>query len=331
MRVGITYNLRDEAAGPLDQPEDLLEEFDSPETIEAIAAVIGAEGHDVVKLGFGKAALEKLLKEKIDFVFNIAEGYSGRSREAHIPAVCEMLNIPYSGPDPLTASLTLDKVMAKRVAVASQVTTPKHYVIEDVRDFNFGILKFPVILKLAYQGSSKGIREHSKAANVEEAERQAAWLRESYPYEPILAEQFIAGREVTAGVVGDEIIGLMEIIPTNKEPDDFIYSLEVKRDYLNQVKYQCPAQLSLFVKNRIEHAVLALHKAFGCRDSARFDFRIDSTGTPYFLEVNPLPGLNPVSGDLVIMSRLLGIEHADLIRRIFFHALKRYNLNHGSL
>ncbi len=332
MKVGITYNLKSEIEA-LDtdflRAEDMFEEFDAPETIDAISSAIGNMGHECVRLGFGRPALEKILKDRVEFVFNIAEGYFGRARESHMPALLEMLRIPHTGPDPMAAVLSLDKIMAKSIASGAGVATPAHVVFwPNEEEALEGLPEFPLIPKLAYEGSSIGIREHSKVGDRDELLGQIAWLRENYPPQPIIVERFIGGREFTVGVIGNEdpeILGIMEIIPRDVEIEDFLYSLEVKRNYLTRVKYSCPADVNEFLKKRLEAAALRLYFTFGCRDISRFDFRIDEYGTPHFLEVNTLPGLHPVSSDIVIMCRLRGIEYGELIKRIFNHARARYN------
>src|SRR5438045_3950321 len=131
MRFGITYTLKDDdaphAAGA---PDDLQEEFDSPKTIDALAAVIRGLGHEVVKLGDGPALLRRLLDDPPDFVFNMAEGRGVfRSREAWVPAVLEMLGIPYTASDPLTCAVTLEKDYAKRLVAAAGVAVPAGVVV----------------------------------------------------------------------------------------------------------------------------------------------------------------------------------------------------------
>src|SRR5947208_1589161 len=206
MRIAITNYLKADGPGTADLPDDFQEEFATPATIEAIASVLRGLGHDVVKLGDGREMLEKLLADPPDFVFNIAEGQGvSRSREARVPAVLEMLGIPYSGSDPLTLAVTLDKDCAKRLVASAGVPTPP-------------------------------------------------------------------------GIV-----------------------LEVKRDFRQQVTYECPAKLPAETVKAIEQAALTSYRALGCRDVSRVDFRVRG-GVPYFLEVNPLPGLSPESSDLVLMT-----------------------------
>lgn len=331
MRIGLTYNLKSEVEQlepSRPRVEDMYEEFDSPETIEAICQALEKLGHECVRLGYGRPAIEKLLASQIDMVFNIAEGHSGRSREAQIPALMEMLNIRFTGPGPLAAALSLDKIMAKKVAAGSGITTPRYIAIFPEDENSGKGLDYPLILKPAYEGSSVGIREDSKVADAEGFQEKLTWLRANYPQQPVIAERFINDREFTVGVIGNkdpQVLGIMEIKPKDTPLEEFIYSLEVKRDYLKRVEYCCPAEISDQLRRKLERAALHLFHIFGCRDISRFDFRIDRSESPYFLEVNTLPGLHPVSSDIVIMARLLGIEHDDLIGRIFKCALERYN------
>src|SRR6266849_4917272 len=119
MRIGITYDLKADVPASPELPDDFQEEFDSPVTIEAIAAVLRGLRHEVEKLGDGRELLQRLLTDPPDFVFNIAEGQGvGRSREARVPAVLEVLGIPYTGSDPFTLAFTLDKDCARRIVTS---------------------------------------------------------------------------------------------------------------------------------------------------------------------------------------------------------------------
>jgi D-alanine-D-alanine ligase len=143
--------------------------------------------------------------------------------------------------------------------------------------------------------------------------------------QPILVEEFIDGDELTVGVVGhrpQKALGIMRVLPRQKQPGPFVYSLEMKRDWEHLLHYESPAQISAADAATVERATLAAWRALGCRDVARFDFRLRE-GVPYFLEVNPLPGLSPKSGDLVMLARGYGIEHRELISRILDAASER--------
>jgi D-alanine-D-alanine ligase len=336
MRIGITYDLKVDQPLSANQPDDYQEEFDSPVTIEAIAAALRGLGHEVTFLGNGRGVLSKLLSSPPDIVFNIAEGQGiSRSREARVPAVLEMLEIPYTGSDPLTLAATLDKSCAKRLAQAAGIAVPRGEIIAP--EISHAVLRqhirtlarsipLPAIVKPAWEGSSKGIRNRCLVDNLEDLPDIVEELRRDHR-QPILIEEFIEGDELTVGVVGNEpprIVGIMRVVPT-KPTDRFVYSLEVKRDYLKQVRYECPPDLPPAVMKRIEEATVQVFRSLECRDVARIDFRLRD-GIPYFLEVNPLPGLNPESSDLVILAKGFGWTHSQLIESIFEAALARQEL-----
>jgi D-alanine-D-alanine ligase len=354
MRIGITCNIQGQSQLSGSGPDDAEEEFDKPETVEAIAAVLRSLGNEVVVLGDGRVMLSRILSDPPDFVFNFAEGTGvSRSREARVPAVLEMLEIPYSGSDPLALAVTLDKDCCKRLVESAAVRTPKWITVPPPFSPTTGIslrepepmaeaaalsgvhgrlraasISFPVIVKPAYEGSSKGIREKSL---VETEEGLLPVLRELFETyrQPVLVEEFISGDEVTVGVVGNNpprVLGLMGIVPQHSdERDRFVYSLAVKRDFERRVRYDVPPNLSAGVIGRIERAAIDAYRVLGCRDVARMDFRV-LNGDPFLLEVNPLPGLNPDTGDLVLLARGMNVSHSQLVEIIFEAACERYGL-----
>lgn len=338
MRIGITYDLKTDGPSPVageaweGVPDDLQEEFDNPVTIEAIASVLRSLGHEIVKLGDGREMLEQLLAAPPDFVFNFAEGQGiGRTREARVPAVLEMLGIPYTGSDPLTQAVTLDKDCARRLVASAGVRVPAGFVIQPDDDLDavarraqapFAGLGLAIV-KPAWEGSSKGIREKCLVHDVVQLREVVESLRRDYR-QPLLVEEFIEGDELTVGMVGNdppEIIGIMRVVP-NTPTEHFVYSLEVKRDFRRQVRYECPPPLPGTVLERTAQAARTAHRVLGCRDVARIDFRLRN-GVPYFLEVNALPGLNPESSDLVILAGLRNWSYEQLVSRILQAALER--------
>jgi D-alanine-D-alanine ligase len=329
MDVGIAYDLRTDFPDANDGPEDRLEEYDSEATVEAIAQALRANGHTPRRLGGGRALLHEVLGHPPDLVFNIAEGFGTRSREAHVPSVLEMLRIPYTHSDPLTLALTLDKAMAKRVAASAGVPTPPFAVVERVAQAGEIGLRFPVIAKPLYEGSSMGIRNGSRLSDREALCACVEQLLADYG-QAVLVEEFCPGPEFTVGVLGNgdqaRPIGVMEIVPRTGHLHEFIYSVEVKRDYEQQVEYHVPPRRGDGVARQVEQVALGAYHALGCRDVARVDIRTDAEGMPRFLEVNPLPGLNPRSGDLVILSRKSGLPFETLIGRIVENARARCGL-----
>jgi len=328
LRVGITYNLRKDFPDQENQPIDSLEEFDSEETIDAIRNVLVEDGYEVIKLGGDIGLIDRLRQSPVDIVFNIAEGHQGRNRESHIPALLEFLNIPYTGSDPLTLSLTLDKSMAKRVVMSEHIPTPRFKKVERVEDLKELDLRYPLFVKLCYEGSSKGIRLDSKVLDPRTLEEKTRWLLENYR-SPILVEEFVNGPEFTVGIHGNEnasVLGVMQIEIKGKPLDEAIYSLEVKREWEKTVQYHCPPSIDQDLLKQIEEVALQSYHVLGCRDISRVDIRVGEDQRAYFLEINPLPGLSPVYGDLPIMARRMGWDYARLVKTIFHHALKRYGM-----
>ncbi|MBN2098138.1 MAG: D-alanine--D-alanine ligase [Dehalococcoidia bacterium] len=329
MRIGLAYDLKDKVPEPQGKLEDALEEYDSLETVDAIARAIEDQNHSVVKLGGGREFLCNVLEQRVDLVFNIAEGLGNyRSREAQVPSVLEMLGVPYSGSDPLCLALSLEKPLTKSLMSIAGVATPRWRVVRDIRELkeaDWGDFPLPAFVKPAHEGSSKGIRVASRLESAEQIAEAVNRLLEYY-HQPVMVEEFIDGEETTVGVVGNSppvVVGIMRVIP-RKKVDYFVYSLEMKRDWEALLTYECPAQLGRDVLHGIADSSLRAFEALGCRDLARMDFRIGKDGTPYFLEVNPLPGLNPRSGDLPIMAGKVGWSYETLITTILSAAQQRY-------
>jgi D-alanine-D-alanine ligase len=337
-------------AVPACGPDDRLEEYDSSETVEAIAAALAARGHEPVLLGSGHAFLERVLARKPDLVFNIAEGFGSRSREAHVPSACEMLGIPVTHSDPLTLAVTLDKAMAKRLVTSAGVATPRFAIVESASDVSRLALDYPLIAKPLFEGSSMGIRRSSRVEDVHSLQREVERLAGDYA-QPVLVEEFCSGAEFTVGVLGNGpsrdrgegsvtkgsiagrpsssscwFVAAMEIAPRVDRLEAFVYSLEVKRNWRSEVEYHVPPRCSSSTTRAVEELALAAYRALGCRDVARVDVRLTAQGEPRFLEVNPLPGLNPATGDLVILCERSGLPYEELVARIVENARARYGI-----
>jgi D-alanine-D-alanine ligase len=338
MRIGLTYTLRqtDQGAGAapnhsdwsIGALDDAQEELDAPETIAALTQALESLGHEVERLGDGPPLVARLARgDWPELVFNLAEGSgSERTREARVPALLELLGIPYTGSDPLTLAATLDKDCGKRLVGAAGVATPAWTVCDGSLasvDAARRTVPFPVFVKPAYEGSSKGIIRSSVIDEPAELGPAVAALQEAYR-QPVLVEEFIAGDELTVGLVGGAVatvLGILRVLPRTPV-DRFIYSLEVKRNWRQAVCYECPAQLDPVAEEAVRRAAVLAWEALGCRDVARIDFRLRGQ-VPYFLECNPLPGLSPESGDLVLLAQGMGIGYRELLDRILQSALAR--------
>ena len=330
MRVGLSYDLKEAVVLKDAVTDDALEEYDSPTTIGYIQRAIEGLGHSTVRLGGGPEFIRNIIDEKVDIVFNIAEGRGNyRSREAQVPAILEMLDIPYIGSDPECLAVCLDKHLTKKLIKLAGIPTPEWRLIVTQQELNETVWKgfpFPAIIKPAYEGSSKGIHPNSLVDSAKEAAKTTGEMLELYK-QPVLVEQFIDGDEVTVGMLGNspaKVLGMMKIIP-RKQSNRFVYTVEVKRDWRNLVDYECPARLKDTTTDKINEYSLKTFKMLGCRDFSRIDFRISADGIPYMLEINPLPGLGDYS-DLIIMAVKLGWKHEELIASVFNAALERYPL-----
>jgi D-alanine-D-alanine ligase len=328
MRVGLSFDLKQAVSVNKNAPDDALEEYDSPKTIEYIKKALEGAGHSTVKLGGGTEFLQSVIREKVDIVFNIAEGRGTyRSREAQVPSILEMLDIPYTGSDPECLAICLDKPLTKKLATLAGIKTPEWHVIskpQELKALSWKGFPFPAIAKPVFEGSSKGIHPKSLVDSPEEAAQTVGELLDIYR-QPVMVEQFIDGDEITVGVIGNsppKVIGMMRILP-RKQKERFVYTVEVKRDWQNLVDYESPVKLKESVLKQIEADSLKTFEILECRDFARIDFRVSKSGVPYMLEINPLPGLGDYS-DLIIMALKLGWSHESLIVAVFNAALERY-------
>jgi D-alanine-D-alanine ligase len=327
VRVGLAYNVKP-ADTPDHLPEDAFEEYDSEATVGHIETALSRLGHDVRRLPAGRGFVDAARDASPDIVFNIAEGEGGRCREAHVPAVLEMLGIPFVGSDPLTLCVTLDKPVAKRLVEHEGFPTPPFRTFRSAEEFDSLPFPFPVIVKPAFEGSSKGVRIASRATSLDQAREMVRFVTRTYRQEAMV-EAFMPGAEVTVGVLGNDpprVAGMMEIVPKTVSPEEFVYSLEVKRDWENRVAYRVPPALPGAVLSEIGRCALGIYRALGCRDFSRIDFRLDPAGRPQFIECNPLPGLSPGYGDLPIMADRMGIPYLSLVGEILSHALRRLGM-----
>jgi D-alanine-D-alanine ligase len=357
-RIGFAYNQKPElSAGgrtgtaaieqrPDEEPPstaDVYAEWDSAETIDAVASALSACG-DVIRIEANESLPERLRAERPDIVFNIAEGLHGTNREAHVPAICEFFAIPYSGSDPFTLSLCLDKARTKDFLTAHGIPNARYTVIEDEASLarllagEMGsdsiFSRFPVFLKPVHEGSSKGITEKNFVRDRDELEAQTRFLLSTYD-QPVIAEEFLPGAEFTCGVLGNgasaqvlPIVGMnFESLPEGALP---IYGYEAKWIWDTPDEpldiFECPARISPALRRSIEAVVLRAYRILGCRDWSRIDVRLDATGKPNIVEVNPLPGILPNPEDnscLPKAARAAGLNYDELIQSALRHAAER--------
>jgi D-alanine-D-alanine ligase len=327
LRIGLVFDLAEKHRPQPGEPRDKAAELDSPETVQALQETITSLGHEVLPIGDGQDLLKFLTGgESVDLVFNIAEGLHGRSRESQVPALLELLNIPYTGADPLTLALCLDKAMFKRVLKAEGILTPEFREVLSITDAESLEFPLPAFVKPAAEGSGKGIKADCRVDNLEALRRVTLRVGTTYGW-PVIVEEFLPGMELTVGIVGNDdarAIGIMQIefLPGSGG----IYSYQTKKQYLKLVDYHVPPRLSAKILKETEAAALQTYQLTGCRDFGRVDFRLDRQGRPSVLEINPLAGLNPISSDLVILSKAVGLNYKTLIGNILSAALTRTGL-----
>lgn len=330
LHVGLTYNLKADAPR-FGAAEDGAAEYEEAATVERIAAALTRLGHVVELFPFRKDLLERLARQQPDVVFNIAEGWSGRNRESLVPAILEFLGIPYTGSDALSLGLALDKALCKHVVASAGVPVPPTTLIANEPQLARADIALPAFVKPNTEGSSKGVRSHSRVATRGELEAQVRWVIDTYA-QPALVEPFLGGREFTIGVLGNEpprTLPIMEITPgLRMHSQPFVYSYETKCDNLEALF--CPAQLPENTAASLNEIALHAHQALGCRDVSRVDIRMDDAGHPFFLEINPLPGLAEYSL-LPIQAAAAGIGFDELVGTILAAACYRHGLKQPRL
>jgi D-alanine-D-alanine ligase len=325
LKVGFTFNVK-RVAPDVAGEQDEEAEYDPPKTLQAIREAIASYGHEVVDLEATQDLPLQLVSTPVDVVFNIAEGFKGRSRESQVPSLLELLDIPYTGSDPAALSVSLDKAVAKRMVRTHGILTPDYLLMHTGKERLPRELDFPLLVKPVAEGTSKGVTKKSIVHDEGELRDVARELIGKYR-QPALAEQYIVGREFTVGLLGErrpKVLPPMEIVFLDASDPTPIYSFDMKQDWSEQIRYEVPAKLSERELDRLERAARECFSALGCRDVARIDFRIDPEGRIFFIECNPLPGLTPGWSDLVLIAQAGGVEYRALIGEILSFAIRRY-------
>ncbi|MCZ7545314.1 MAG: hypothetical protein M5R40_18140 [Anaerolineae bacterium] len=342
-------------------PADQWDDLDSPKTIDNLVAALKTGGHEAQ---FLEASIEpphnlvqRLSDYRPDLCFNIAEGHFGDSRESQVPAVLEMLRIPYTGSRLLTLALALDKPMTKRVLWYHGLPTPEFQVFErpdEPLDEDLlnpdGSLRFPMFVKPSREGTSMGVSAESIVTTVDTLYVQVGKQLQRYN-EPILCEHYIKGREITIGMLGNlaptaarrvnertaphvlpETLTFFPALEVDlraySESEAGLYTNYMKVELADDFRYLCPAPLAAEKEQELRLLAAAVFRVIDCKDVSRVDFRLDEAegDKPYILEVNPLPGLNPGYSDLCIQARAAGWSYEQLINAIVDQAARRHGL-----
>jgi D-alanine-D-alanine ligase len=325
MFIGLTFDLREEylAAG---YGEEETAEFDRKETVDAIQTALDRLGHRTDRIGHARQLIARLARgDRWDLVVNIAEGLYGIAREAQVPAILDVYQIPYTFSDPLVMAMALDKGLAKIAARHGGVPTADFAVVREAADVGRIDLGFPLFAKPLAEGTGKGISPASKVRDPQSLREVCENLLARF-HQPVLVEPFLPGREFTVGLTGTgaeaEVLGTLEIVLLPGAEED-VYSYVNKERSEELVEYRLGSAGTDAEVGRAEAVALRAWRALGCRDAGRIDLRSDAAAEPQFLEVNPLAGLHPSHSDLPMLCTALGIPYQALIERIVRSAATR--------
>ncbi len=337
LKIALAHNVRppenERTQAPL--ADDRFAEWDSPETIAAIARVL-EDHHDVTPIELNAEAYENLRNLRPELVFNMAEGLEGPAREGILPSLLDLLHIPYTGPSATTLNLCLHKARANEVLAYHGIPVPQHRILTTV-PASLDAFALPAVVKPLYEGSSKGVRDSSFVQSLAELQHEVQRILDTY-HQPALVEPFLAGREFTVALLGNppalEVLPIVEIrldqLPETANP---LYSYEAK--WLWDVPEQplpifdCPARIEDSLRGRIEDICRRTFEILECADWCRIDMRLDQTGTPHVLEVNPLPGIlpNPAENSCFPKAaRTKGLSFEEIVHRVVANACERHGI-----
>ncbi len=345
-KVAVLANIKEHGkALPADVPPDAGADYDYIETIDVIRAAIESGGHQTVFIQADRNLPAALKQARPDICFNIAEGLGGDAREAQVPALLEMLKIPYTGSRVLTNAIALDKTLTKRI------WRDRRLPVAPFQEFTFGDeplrpeMHFPLFVKPAREGTGMGVDEKAIVNNEAELRERAEYVIRMY-HQPALVETFLPGREFTVGIMGRFDTVLYSRHPEWYEKDGFlrlpvleldssrsitpgIYGIEAKAQSVGSdgaPGYLCPAPIDPELTKKLHRLAWRAHIVLGALDVSRTDVRLDADGQPRLLEINPLPGLTPNYSDLCIQCSAHGISYEDLILEILYLGASRWNM-----
>jgi D-alanine-D-alanine ligase len=269
-------------------------------------------GHEAIPIDVGADLVRRLREGEPDVAFVAMHGVGGEDGTAQ--ELLEIVGIPFTGPGAAACARCMDKVQAKHTMREAGIPTPDWFAFNQAAFRDLGAadalerleerLGFPLVVKPSRGGSSLGVRFAAAAAEVPGA------LVSAFSYDDrVLLERFVDGRELTVGVLGDEALPVVEIIPEEGDRYDFEARYEI-----GATRFVCPAELSDAEECAVVEAALATYRALGCSGFARVDLILDSAG-PWVLEANAIPGLTDTSL-LPQAAEAAGISFERLVERI---------------
>jgi D-alanine-D-alanine ligase len=345
-RVAVLANIKDESQPlPPGVPPDAYADFDHIETIDHIRRAIESDGHETEFLMADTTLPVSLKKFKPDICFNIAEGLGGDAREAQIPALLELMGIPYTGSRVQTNAISLDKTLTKRI------WRDRRLPVAPFQEFIAGDeplrpeLNFPLFVKPAREGTGMGVDLNAIVKNENELRERVRWVIDKYD-QPALVETFLPGREFTVGIMGRPNAKACSRHPDWYDKDGFhrfpvleldssrsvtpnVYSQAAKSKSVGEEGapgYLCPADIEPEFAKKLQYLAWRAHILLGALDISRTDVRLDAEGKPCLMEINTLPGLTPGYSDLCLQANAEGISYTDLILEILYLAATRWGM-----
>jgi D-alanine-D-alanine ligase len=357
MKVAILSNIFKNESDFKEVEDDLME------VGNAVKNALQLAGHETIFFDVNETTFEQLRNSDVEFAFNVCERFNGSSLfEPHIASMLELLNIPYTGSGPLTLATCINKVRVKEILMHHGILTPNYQVFYSRNKKIDPELKFPLIVKPVCMDNSIGITNDSVVKDEEELRSRVSYILRTYD-QPALVEEYIDGKEVTVGVLGNGRNALVlppsEVLfrdlsadngkdavkengkdnakdssKDNSKEDLKIYSYEAKwlkdSESWKSVSVECPADLPKYQEYRIKRIALQVYSILGCRDYGRIDFRLSKEGVPYVLELNPNPGISPALDEqpdfIPHAANKAGMTYDELILKIFNEALERNNM-----
>jgi D-alanine-D-alanine ligase len=345
-KIAILANIKeDDHPKPEGVPPDAFADFDHIETVDSLRAALETDGHQTVFIQADRDLPFALREARPDICFNIAEGLGGDAREAQVPALLEMLGIPYTGSRVLTNGISLDKTLTKRI------WRDRRLPVAPFQEFTSGEealrpeLKFPLFVKPAREGTGMGVDMKAIVNNEAELRERTQYIINTYQ-QPALVETFLPGREFTVGILGRADAKLFSRHPDWYEKDGFhrfpVLELDSSRSvtpwvYSNEAKskdvgadgapgYFCPADIDPELDKKLKYFALRAHQLLNALDVSRTDIRLDDEGNPRLIEINTLPGLTPDYSDLCLQAKAEGIKYEDLILDILYLGASRWGM-----